>query len=75
MSELVYRAIIEAPGDGVQATCGGGCGWHGAWYETAPIEECMLTPGDESPVGRCPECEALAYVDKVESRPAPAAPS
>lgn len=26
------------------------------------IEACYLTPGDPSPAGRCPECNALSYV-------------
>lgn len=28
-----------------------------------PIGSCMLTPGDPSPVGRCPDCDGLVYAD------------
>lgn len=40
------------------------CGWTGTADATAEIEDCALTPGDPSPVGRCPECDWLAYVDR-----------
>ena len=29
--------------------------------ELIPIEHAVLTPGDPSPAGRCPECDGLVY--------------
>lgn len=34
----------------------------------APIEDAILTPGDASPAGRCPECDQLAYVDQPDPK-------
>ena len=32
-----------------------------------PVLVGELTPGDESPVGRCPTCDALTYILKKET--------
>lgn len=40
------------------------CGWHGPFEELVEIGACSLTPGDPSPAGRCPECDALAYLTR-----------
>jgi hypothetical protein len=37
------------------------CGFECRLDLVADIESCALTPGDPSPVGRCPRCEALVY--------------
>lgn len=50
----------EAP-----CACGGGCGWTGKASQAADIGECALTAGDPSPVGRCPVCDDLTYVDRT----------
>ena len=39
-----------------------GCDWTGPAGSTTDIESCALTPGDSSPVGRCPECDTLCYL-------------
>lgn len=57
-----YTAEMDAPAGNRKVWCGGGCGWSGTFAAQHPIEDCSLTPGDPSPSGRCPECEALAYV-------------
>lgn len=40
------------------------CDWKGKASEAGNIGSCCLTPGDPSPVGRCPSCDSLAYVDQ-----------
>lgn len=62
-----YSAEIDAPDDTTSCECSD-CGWTGNFVELRPIGDCCLTPGDGSPAGRCPECDALAYVDTVKSR-------
>lgn len=57
-----YHAEITAPGHMRAVWCGGGCNWRGRFYQLRAIDGCALTPGDPSPAGRCPECDALAYV-------------
>lgn len=52
-----------------------GCGCTGLNYcELADIDDCVLTPGDPSPAGRCPECGELVYPDRPEDRVRDAAP-
>jgi hypothetical protein len=53
-------AEVEDAGD---AHCTCGCGWTGSAEDVANIQSCALTPGDPSPVGRCPDCDALVYLD------------
>lgn len=36
--------------------------------DVKPIGDCMLTPGDGSPVGRCPETGDLVYLDRPKDR-------
>lgn len=53
---------VEDAGD---ASCHcDGCDWRGKASETTEIDNCSLTPGDASPVGRCPECDSLAYLEE-----------
>lgn len=59
---LPYTAAIDAPDDATSCSCGD-CDWAGRFSDLAPIGDCMLTPGDPSPAGRCPECDTLAYID------------
>jgi hypothetical protein len=61
-----YTAIIEAPAADTLCECGG-CDWIGRFRELVAIGDAFLTPGDPSPAGRCPYCEALAYVFPDES--------
>ncbi len=58
-----YKATqIEDAGDAL-AQCDG-CAWEGPASATNEVEDCALTPGDPSPVGRCPHCDSLAYLKK-----------
>jgi len=41
----------------------------GPGLDLVEIRDCVLTPGDPSPAGRCPDCEALAYLDDSEAHP------
>jgi hypothetical protein len=58
-----YKVHIDFMGepDTLRANCDS-CGWQGVASELADIGHCSLTPGDPSPAGRCPECDALAYL-------------
>jgi len=60
-----YQAEIEID-EQLPCTCGS-CDWVGTVGQTKHIEGCALTPGDESPVGRCPTCDALTYILKKET--------
>ena len=46
------------------------CGWEGIAADVADIQDCALTPGDASPIGRCPrsDCGALVYPDREIDR-------
>lgn len=56
---------VEEVEDAGDASCScSNCDWKGAASETQDIGDCALTPGDASPVGRCPECDCLAYLDQ-----------
>lgn len=55
-----YRAIMAEQFAEEPCRCTS-CGWQGLYLETAPIVECKLSPGEPSPVGRCPNCEGLIY--------------
>lgn len=44
------------------------CKWKGHVDEVGPIEDCSLTPGDPSPLGRCPKCETLVYLNREIDR-------
>lgn len=54
-----YYAEIEEDND-TPVRCA--CDWRGTFADVAEIDECALTPGDPSPIGRCPECDELVYV-------------
>jgi hypothetical protein len=56
---------VEDQGD-APVSCSS-CEWTGKASETRDIHECSLTPGDRSPVGRCPDCDALVYIDRAET--------
>jgi hypothetical protein len=44
-----------------------GCGCDPMPYSSLnPADDCLLTPGDESPAGRCPDCDCLVYPIEVE---------
>jgi len=66
MTTGAYRVAEVDAADNAACTCDN-CGWTGTADATAEIEDCALTPGDPSPVGRCPECDWLAYVDRPVS--------
>jgi len=58
-----YKVLIEFAGDPLEIDCEcGSCDWKGKAAFVDPIEHAVLTPGDPSPAGRCPECGSLAYV-------------
>lgn len=57
VAEIGYEGVPEQ----LQCHCGA-CPWTGTAQCLSPIESCSLTPGDPSPAGRCPECDALAYL-------------
>lgn len=65
MTTETYTAMVDGVDDNAPCACED-CGWKGAAVETKDIEDCVLTPGDQSPVGRCPECDTLAYIVKPE---------
>lgn len=58
-----YTANVEYISDKSKIICKcGSCEWTGVASILKPIDECVLTPGDPSPAGRCPDCESLTYV-------------
>lgn len=44
------------------------CDWRGPARHLSYACDYILTPGDPSPAGRCPACEATAYLDRPEDR-------
>lgn len=42
------------------------CGWHGTVSDVAAVKdaELRLEAGGETPAGECPDCGALAYLDR-----------
>lgn len=58
-----YRVMEVEDAGNAGCTCDN-CGWTGTADETCDIQDCALTPGDSSPVGRCPECDGLSYLNK-----------
>ena len=73
-----YVVEISLPDDAAKLPCKcGSCGWRGMASDVLEIEECNLTPGDPSPVGRCPsaeECGSLVYLDREQDRARDTAP-
>lgn len=67
MTTTTYRAEVDHVEDDTPCYCGD-CDWHGVAQATKDVEDCTLTPGDASPVGRCPECDSLAYLYDKASR-------
>lgn len=62
-----YKANIVHVGKASEIVCKcSACEWQGRASKLKEIVECDLTPGDESPAGRCPKCESLAYVLPTE---------
>ena len=61
---VAHIDFASAP-DQIPCTCGD-CGWQGMANALAAIGDCSLTPGDASPAGRCPDCDALAYIDQPD---------
>lgn len=58
-----YTAEVQHVSDETKIVCAcENCQWTGMASDLKPIDDCILTPGDASPAGRCPECETLAYV-------------
>lgn len=65
------RAIIIETDAVDPATPVSGCGCDecpATVADVAEIDGCALTPGDASPVGRCPSCDGLVYIDTPASR-------
>lgn len=44
------------------------CDWRGKAGDATYACDYVLTPGDPSPAGRCPECECTVYLDRPEDR-------
>jgi hypothetical protein len=65
MTTDTYTALVDGVDDDAPCSCSD-CDWRGRAVLTNDIEDCVLTPGDASPVGRCPACDSLAYIDKPE---------
>jgi hypothetical protein len=42
------------------------CGWSGLGRDVVDFGTTYLEPGSVVPAGRCPKCQALAYVDESE---------
>jgi hypothetical protein len=64
---------IEEADPSARAECGA-CDWGGPASQLEAPDGAILTPGDPSPAGRCPECGALAYLAEAEPAPAPTMP-
>lgn len=58
-----YQVAEVEDAENAACTCSD-CGWTGTADATTDVQDCALTPGDPSPVGRCPECDSLAYLDR-----------
>lgn len=69
-----YTASIDDLPEATPCECGD-CEWRGPFSALAEIGDCILTPGDGSPAGRCPECDTLAYINTPETRCKDAAPA
>lgn len=56
---------------------GCGCEWSdtGTTDTMLTCDDAILTAGDASPAGRCPECLGLVYLDRPEDRARDAAPA
>lgn len=64
-----YGASVEFAADPTIIRCHcSNCDWTGTADQLNEIGDAILTPGDPSPAGRCPdeECDALAYVDGAD---------
>ena len=61
MPFMPFKAYIDEPEEGAIAGCEN-CSWSGPAQSVDDIGDCILTPGDPSPVGRCPDCGSLAYI-------------
>jgi hypothetical protein len=62
-----YNAVINYAGHPESIACAcSSCDWKGMAVDVMKVKVAYLTPGDESPAGRCPECEALVYVEKPD---------
>ncbi len=61
LSVYETRLIYSKEPAQTRCTCSS-CTWVGIATDLNSIEDCTLTAGDTSPAGRCPSCDALAYV-------------
>lgn len=57
-----HVAEVEDAGNAA-CTCDN-CGWPGSADQVVDVQDCSLTPGDSSPVGRCPVCDGLCYLNR-----------
>lgn len=66
---MAERITIEQDqhDDGTPCACSD-CDWTGPIEALDAPSGAVLTPGDASPAGRCPDCGSLAYLDTPESR-------
>ncbi len=71
---MIYTVEMDDLHDETTPVSGCGCGPCRSALTVADVVEigdCCLTPGDPSPVGRCPHCDGLVYVVEA-SKPADA---
>lgn len=60
-----YTVALDYVDQDTHCTCDDcGSGW--PFSALAEIDHAVLTPGQPSPAGRCPECGTLAYVTGTE---------
>jgi hypothetical protein len=64
---------IEDHDDDATPISGCSCAAPRTYGECDPVTDGVLTPGDPSPCGRCPECDELVYLDRPEDRAVDAA--
>ena len=62
-----YMVLKMHPLGEIQCKCAR-CTWRGFTSAVKEIKACELTPGDVSPIGRCPNCFELAYPDRETDR-------
>lgn len=64
-------SVVEVEDMGTAACECDSCEWKGTAAEVQEVQDCALTPGHPSPVGRCPNCDVLVYVGAPQRAAAP----
>lgn len=64
---MKYTATVEHTRDPASIICRcEGCDEMASADSLLPIGDAILTPGDDSPAGRCVACDSLSYVDQPD---------